>query len=241
MRLPSPGWTTGPPMCCGCGCPIARVFDVAEMQAACPAVSSDIDITLRWSQELRGWITEMDQLVTIAPNGTLQATTIRGVTMTGDAGEEFKVENGQAIWSSASDKGTTPAKGFYIPAGGVSLANAHLIEKLGAAGPDGVELLPSGKATLSLGRTQTIQGPGGPKTVQLAFYRGVLATPQPVWLDENKRYSELGNGTIDFTKIMPDAKLAGLENYFVEQGDNFAVSPMKSIEVSAQYVRKYLE
>lgn len=60
-------------------------------------------------------------------------------------------------------------------------------------------------------------------------------------MDENKRYSELGNGTIDFTKIMPDAELAGLENYFVEQGDNFAVSPMKSIEVSAQYVRQNLE
>jgi sugar phosphate isomerase/epimerase len=60
-------------------------------------------------------------------------------------------------------------------------------------------------------------------------------------MDKAKRYSELGNGTIDFTKIMPDAKLAGLENYFVEQGDNFAVSPMKSIEVSAQYVRQHLE
>ncbi len=60
-------------------------------------------------------------------------------------------------------------------------------------------------------------------------------------MDKAKRYSELGNGTIDFTKIMPDAKLAGLENYFVEQGDNFAVSPMQSIEVSAKYVRQRLE
>lgn len=60
-------------------------------------------------------------------------------------------------------------------------------------------------------------------------------------MDKSKRYSELGNGTIDFAKIMPDANLAGLENYFVEQGDNFAVSPMKSIEVSAQYVRQHLE
>ena len=57
----------------------------------------------------------------------------------------------------------------------------------------------------------------------------------------NKRYTELGNGTIDFAPIMADAKLAGLENYFVEQGDNFAVSPMQSIEVSAQYVRQHLE
>ena len=60
-------------------------------------------------------------------------------------------------------------------------------------------------------------------------------------MDKARRYTELGNGTIDFTTIMPDAPLAGLEQYFVEQGDNFAVSPMKSIETSAQYVRKYLQ
>jgi sugar phosphate isomerase/epimerase len=59
-------------------------------------------------------------------------------------------------------------------------------------------------------------------------------------MDSNKRYTELGNGTIDFTRIMPDAGLAGLEEYFVEQGDNFAVSPMKSIETSASYVKKFL-
>ena len=153
----------------------------------------------RWSQELRGWITEMDQVVTLAPDGLLQATTVRGVTMTGDAGEEFKVENGQAHWTSTSDKGSAPAKGFYIPAGGVSMANAHLVEKLAAAGPAGVDLLPSGKATLTLGPTQTISGPDGPKTVQLAYVRGVLATPLPVWLDENKRYF----GEVGYLGVIP--------------------------------------
>jgi imidazolonepropionase-like amidohydrolase len=142
----------------------------------------------RWSQELRGWITEMDQVSTLAADGTLQALTVRGVTMTGDAAEEFKVENGQAHWASTSDKGSAPAKGYYIAAGGVSIANAPLIDMLAAAGSAGVDLLPSGKATMSLGPTQTITGPNGPKTVQLAYIRGVLATPYPVWLDENKRY-----------------------------------------------------
>jgi len=54
-------------------------------------------------------------------------------------------------------------------------------------------------------------------------------------------YTELGNGSIDFTKIMPDAQLAGLESYFVEQGDNFAVDPMTSIATSAAYVKQHLE
>jgi sugar phosphate isomerase/epimerase len=59
-------------------------------------------------------------------------------------------------------------------------------------------------------------------------------------MDKNKHYTELGNGTIDYRHIMADAKLAGLEHYFVEQGDNFAVSPMESIAVGARYARKYL-
>jgi sugar phosphate isomerase/epimerase len=58
-------------------------------------------------------------------------------------------------------------------------------------------------------------------------------------MDKAKRYTELGNGVIDFTRVMSDAQLAGLEEYFVEQGDNFAVSPLKSIEVSAEYAKKH--
>jgi sugar phosphate isomerase/epimerase len=56
-----------------------------------------------------------------------------------------------------------------------------------------------------------------------------------------QRYTELGNGVIDFTRVMSDAQLAGLEEYFIEQGDNFPVSPMKSIEVSAKYARNCLQ
>jgi imidazolonepropionase-like amidohydrolase len=145
-------------------------------------------IAYRWSQELRGWITEMDQVDTLAPDGSIQALTVRGVTMTGDAAEEYRVEGGQAKWKTASDSGSAPAKGWYVPAGGVSIANAAFIDRLVAAGAAGVDLLPSGKATMSLGPTETIQGPNGPKTVQLAFIRGILASPVPVWLDENKRY-----------------------------------------------------
>ena len=151
----------------------------------------------RWSQELRGWITEMDQVTKLAGDGTVAALEVRGVTISGDAAEQFEVENGQASWTSTSDKGSAPARGYYIPAGGVSIANAPLFEKLATAGSEGVALLPSGQATMSLGPTLTIQGPSGPKRVQLAFARGILAAPYPVWLDENKRYfGEVGHLSI---------------------------------------------
>ena len=160
----------------------------------------------RWSQELRGWITEMDQLVSLAPDGTIEATTIRGVTMTGDAAEDFRIVHGQAVWTTANDKGTAPAGGFYIPASGVTMAKASLTEKLAAAGPAGAALLPSGMATLVLGPTATVQGPNGPKTLQLGFIRGVQASPQPVWLDESKRYF----GEISDISIIPAGYEAAL-------------------------------
>jgi imidazolonepropionase-like amidohydrolase len=142
----------------------------------------------RWSQELRGWITEMDQVNTLAPDGTIRALEVRGVTMSGDAAETFRVENGRAAWKTATDSGEAAVGGWYIPAGGVGIAGAPLIEKLAAAGEAGLAFLPSGKGRMTFGETVTIQGQGGPKKVQLAFIRGILPSPVPVWLDENKRY-----------------------------------------------------
>ena len=65
----------------------------------------------RWSQELRGWITEMDQVSSYSPDGTLQGLEIRGVTTAGDAAETFKIDAGKASWTTVTDKGTAPAGG----------------------------------------------------------------------------------------------------------------------------------
>ena len=153
----------------------------------------------RWSQELRGWITEMDQVTTFAPGETIAATTVRGVTMSGDAAEDFRVSNGRATWKTATDAGEAAAGGWYIPAGGVGIANAPLINALAAAGDKWLDFLPSGKGRMTFDAMQTIQGPGGPKKVQLAFVSGILPSPYPVWLDENKRYF----ADISFISVIP--------------------------------------
>ena len=54
----------------------------------------------------------------------------------------------------------------------------------------------------------------------------------------SRDYTELGNGSIDFSTIWPDAKLAGLRHYFVEQGGNFTHDPMRSIADSAEYMKR---
>jgi sugar phosphate isomerase/epimerase len=56
----------------------------------------------------------------------------------------------------------------------------------------------------------------------------------------SRDYTELGNGTIDYTQIWPDIKLAGMKHFFVEQGGNFAQDPMRSIEDCATYVKTRL-
>ena len=61
-------------------------------------------------------------------------------------------------------------------------------------------------------------------------------------MDKKTRdYSELGNGSIDFTVILPESKRAGLQYYYIEQGGNFAKNPMQSISDSAVYFKKNLE
>jgi imidazolonepropionase-like amidohydrolase len=153
----------------------------------------------RWSQELRGWITEMDQVTGFGPGGAIEALTVRGITPSGDAAEEFRVANGRASWKTATDSGEAAAGGWYIPAGGVGIAGAPMIDALAAAGDAGLDFLPSGKGRMTFGGTQTIQGPGGPKKVQLALISGILPSPIPVWLDGDRRYF----ADIGFISVIP--------------------------------------
>ena len=56
----------------------------------------------------------------------------------------------------------------------------------------------------------------------------------------SRDYTELGNGTIDYTKIWPDIALSGMKHFFVEQGGNFAHDSMRSVADCAEYVKRYL-
>jgi sugar phosphate isomerase/epimerase len=56
----------------------------------------------------------------------------------------------------------------------------------------------------------------------------------------SRDYTEVGNGTIDFTRIWPHAAVAGLQHFFVEQGGNFTHDPFRSVADSAEYVKRVL-
>jgi sugar phosphate isomerase/epimerase len=54
-------------------------------------------------------------------------------------------------------------------------------------------------------------------------------------------YTELGNGSIDYTSIVQDASLSGLQYYYLEQGGNFAKNSMQSIADSAAFFKQNLQ
>lgn len=56
----------------------------------------------------------------------------------------------------------------------------------------------------------------------------------------SRDYTELGNGTIDYTTIWPHAPRSGMKHFFVEQGGNFAKDPMQSVTDGAAYVKTFL-
>jgi sugar phosphate isomerase/epimerase len=62
--------------------------------------------------------------------------------------------------------------------------------------------------------------------------------------DMNKQDRDLhevvGDGVIDFTVFLKDAKLAGVKHMFVEQGNNYTPDAMQNVAKSARYVKNVL-
>lgn len=159
-------------------------------------------IAYRMSMSLRGWVTENDELYTPGPDGRPAAIAIRGFTDQGDATEDFTVDaNGVAHWKTSVDAGSAPSGAKrYSTYGGPFLAAEQDINALVAAGDKGIDLLPSGHASISIGQAMQIDGPQGPKTVKLAFIKGFGFSPSPVWLDSDNHY--FGNAGV--ISVLPE-------------------------------------
>ncbi|MEQ9165035.1 MAG: sugar phosphate isomerase/epimerase [Fulvivirga sp.] len=51
-------------------------------------------------------------------------------------------------------------------------------------------------------------------------------------MDEEGKFAPVGNGTIDFAKILAEKKASGMKYYFVEQDQTFNMKPLEAIKVS---------
>jgi imidazolonepropionase-like amidohydrolase len=162
----------------------------------------DGHLAYRMSMSLRGWVTEDDELVTPGPDGRPAAISVRGYTDQGDATEDFNVDkDGIAHWKTSVDSGSAPyGSKRYASYGGPWLASENDIAALVSAGDKGIDLLPNGHASISIGQSVQIDGPQGPKTVKLAFVKGLGFAPQPIWLDSDNRFF----GFAGVISLLPD-------------------------------------
>tara|TARA_B100000965_G_scaffold245072_1_gene205657 strand:- start:842 stop:1330 length:489 start_codon:yes stop_codon:yes gene_type:complete len=56
-----------------------------------------------------------------------------------------------------------------------------------------------------------------------------------------KDYTELGYGSIDYTMVLPEPKLSGLESYYLEQGGNYKLNSMDSARKSIDFFKKNIQ
>ena len=150
----------------------------------------------RMSMSLRGWITETDQTIAYGPGGAPKEIVVRGFTDNGDASETYSVDaQGVGHWKTSVDEGSGPAASKrYSNYGGPWIAGEDDIAALVAAGDKGIDLLPSGHASLSLAQAVEVKGPDGPRMLRLAFVKGAGFTPQPLWLDADNKFFGFAGG-----------------------------------------------
>ena len=58
-------------------------------------------------------------------------------------------------------------------------------------------------------------------------------------MDDQGRFAPVGNGHIDFARILANKKLSGMKYYMVEQDQTFNMAPLEAIVVSHKGLKKY--
>jgi len=57
-------------------------------------------------------------------------------------------------------------------------------------------------------------------------------------MDSQGRFAPVGNGIIDFGRILNEKEQSGMQAYFVEQDETFAMEPLEAIKVSHKGLKK---
>lgn len=150
----------------------------------------DGTLMTRMNFVLRGMVTDTEEAIRLAADGSIADYRLRGSDHRGDVGETFSVSDGVARWTSPIDSGSAPYKpaAFYRAAGWGFRGDAVLAERLVANPAQEVVLLPGGRARIEPLANATV-GEGAARQHLTAWaITGVDATPYAVWIDADGRF-----------------------------------------------------
>lgn len=58
-------------------------------------------------------------------------------------------------------------------------------------------------------------------------------------MDDEGKFASVGEGNIDFERILDNKELSGMKYYFVEQDATYKRTPMEAIKVSHKGLQKF--
>jgi Amidohydrolase family len=148
----------------------------------------------RFSMNLRGFISEVDEQNRFAPDGSLTSMIVRGKVPEGDAAESYEVKDGTYTFKSPVDHGTGKARAGleYVAFGGTLDSFPFIVDHLMKAPDHEVDLLPSGRAKLEPLTTVEVSNGSQKKTLTAYGVTGFGLSPQPVWMDGTKFFGFAG-------------------------------------------------
>lgn len=148
----------------------------------------------RFSLNLRGFVSEMDEQNKFAQDGTLSSMIIRGKVPEGDAAETYEVKNGTFTYTSPVDHGTGKVRpGLeYVAFGGTFDSFTFILEDMMKAADHSVDLLPSGRGSIEPLTTLTVSNGSQTKSLTAYAISGFGLAPFPVWMDGKELFGVAG-------------------------------------------------
>jgi sugar phosphate isomerase/epimerase len=58
-------------------------------------------------------------------------------------------------------------------------------------------------------------------------------------MDSKGKFTPVGNGTIDFGRILAKKERSGMQSYFVEQDRTYKMQPLEAIKISHEGLKKF--
>jgi hypothetical protein len=144
----------------------------------------------RMKMVLRGLTYDIDHATTLGADGFPTKIAVRGVTPSGDATEDFAIENGVARWKTPADSGEAPARDnqLYIPYGGPANLNAILLDVIAADDDKSLDALPGGAVRMSELASLTVKSGRQTKKLTAIALDGLSFDTTVVWVDDKNDF-----------------------------------------------------